>query len=184
VIHVNGTEMKGALDVLANISFIAWMPVAWFEWRRGQRRERDERLKEVIRHDQESYAAIDTMYVEFLKVCFEHPYLDVFDIADERPVQLTPAQRKEERIALAMLGSLFEHAFLLHSYDESDDSLRQWAGWEAQIREYFKRKNFREAWHIGVASYDPRFEAFMEQLERETELTSVPASASAPAPAR
>lgn len=169
IVRIDGTEAKGALEILANISFIAWLPVVWFEWRRERRRERGERLRELGALEREVYSNIDAMYVEFLKLCFEHPYLDVFDIRDEHAEPLSPAQKKEERVAFALLTTIFERAFLLHGYDRTDASQQQWAGWDAHIRQYFRRQNFREAWRRGIASYDPRFEAYMARVEQETE---------------
>ena len=107
----------------------------------------------------------------FLRVCLERPYLDVFDIADDAPALLTPEQKKEELIAFTILFSVFERAYLTYCRHPQSSQSRQsqWPGWEAFIRTYARRSNFREAFLKSGNTFDERFEKYMNSLLAEYE---------------
>lgn len=114
-----------------------------------------------------TYNALDEKYIEFQKLCLDHPYLDVFDIKDANPKQLNPQQQKEELIAFTMLFSIFERAFIM--YEKQDPEIReeQWRGWDEYIHAYCKRKNFVAAWKISGSTFDERFAKYMEKIMKE-----------------
>ncbi len=149
-----------ALELASYAVVVLGVPTGIFQYVQAQRREREDRERHI-------FDAISASYVEFQQLCLERPWLDVFDIPDERPAELTPLQRKEEVIAFAVLFSIFERAYLLYSEHPTPITSGQWREWDAHIRGYFRRVNFRGAWRQGSSSYDPRFVAYMERIERE-----------------
>lgn len=148
------------LELASYVVVVLGVPTGIFQYVQAKRREREDRERHI-------FDAISASYVEFQHLCLERPWLDVFDIPDEQPATLTPLQQKEEAIAFAVLLSIFERAYLLHSEHPSPITSGQWREWDAHIRGYFQRANFRRAWRQGSSSYDPRFVTYMEQIERE-----------------
>jgi len=161
------------LELASSVVVVLGVPTGLYQYVQAKRREREDRERHV-------FDAVSASYVEFQQICLERPYLDVFDIPDDHPVELTPEQAKEELIAFAVLFSIFERAFLLYADHPTRVTEGQWWEWDAHIRGYFQRANFRRAWSLGGSSYDPRFNAYMAEVERRVRPLPGPA---APAPA-
>lgn len=154
-------------DVLGNISafaqalfLIVGAPFGYMGYLR--RKE-----KELGEQETFTFKEADNAYRDYLKFCLEHPRLDVFDFPNEFASDLTPEERKQEVIALTMLISIFELAFL--SYKKLRDRknctyAQQWLGWEAYIIRYFGRLNFQNAWDAQHSEFDQSFVAEMEKL--------------------
>jgi hypothetical protein len=170
------SRLAEVFELASYVVVVLGVPTGVFQYVRTQRRERED-------HERQIFDAVSASYVEFQQLCLERPYLDVFDIPDERPVSLTPLQEKEEIIAFAVLFSIFERASLLYSDHPTRLTSGQWREWDTHIRGYFRRANFRRAWRQGSSSYDPRFVAYMEGIERqETPAGTTQGSGSMPAP--
>lgn len=155
--------MPGLAETLELASYavvVLGVPTGIFHYVQAKRREREDRERQIA-------DAISASYIAFQQLCLERPYLDVFDIPDERPAALTPLQQKEEAIAFAVLFSIFERAYLLYAERPTPITSGQWREWDAHIRGYYRRANFRHVWRQGSSSYDPRFVTYMERIERE-----------------
>jgi hypothetical protein len=161
-----------ALEFASYVVVELGVPTGLYQYVQAKRRQREDRERHV-------FDAVSASYVESQQICLERPYLDVFDIPDDHPVLLTPEQGKEELIAFAVLLSIFERAALLYADHPTRVTERQWREWDALIRGYFQRANFRRAWSLGGSSYDPRFNASMAEVERQVRPIHGPA---APAP--
>jgi hypothetical protein len=148
------------LELASYVVVVLGVPTGIFQYVRAKRREREDRERQV-------FDAISASYIEFQHLCLERPHLDVFDIPDERPAPLTPLQEKEELIAFGVLFSIFERAYLYYADHPTPITSGQWREWDTHIRGYFRRANFRRAWRQGQSSYDPRFVAYMEGIERQ-----------------
>lgn len=160
------SRLTEILELASYIVVVLGVPTGIFQYVRANRHEREERERHV-------FDAVSASYIEFLHLCLERPYLDVFDIQDEDPVALTPQQQKEELVALAVLFSIFERAYLLYADQPTPITSGQWREWDTHIRSYFQRANVRRAWTRGASSYDPRFIAYMADVERQTPATAV-----------
>ncbi len=154
------SRLTEVLELASYVVVVLGVPTGIFQYVQAKRREREDRERQI-------FDAVSASYVEFQHLCLERPYLDVFDIPDERPVSLTPLQEKEELIAFGVLFSIFERAYLLYSGHPTPVTSGQWREWDAHIRGYYQRANFRRAWRQGASSYDPRFVAYMEGIERQ-----------------
>jgi hypothetical protein len=147
--------LKEWLDALASVATFLGIPLAilifWFE----RRRERHERQAQI-------YLSPNQQYIEYLKLCFEHPELDIYDLVS--PGATAPRDVKREWIAFNILISVMEQAFLLYR-GHPDPLNKQWAGWCDYMRWWLCRPNFRRAWEIELSSqFDSDFVAFMNSL--------------------
>lgn len=143
------------LDAISKIMVILGFPLAYIQYLRTKRKEKRDR-------EYGTYNALDEKYLEFQKLCLEHPYLNIFDIPDKEPKKLDDKQRKEELILLTMLISIFERAYLLYSDQNSAIKKKQWVGWDLYIKSYCERKNFLHAWEISGTTFDTDFETYMK----------------------
>lgn len=150
------------LDAISKIVVILGLPIAFTQYNRTKRKERQDR-------EYGTYNSLDEKYLEFQKLCLEHPYLNIFDIPDEKPRQLDEKQKKEELILLTMLFSIFERAYLLYSDQNSEIKKKQWSGWDSYIKSYCKRNNFLTAWKISGTTFDTDFEKYMVENIRNLE---------------
>ena len=148
------------LDLLTKIVVLLGSPLAYVQYLRTKRKEKRDR-------EYGTYNALDEKYLEFQKLCLDHPYLNIFDIEDGEPKELNDKQRKEELILLTMLFSIFERAYLLYSDQNSAIKKKQWIGWDSYIKSYCQRDNFLRAWRISGTTFDTDFEKYMEECIKE-----------------
>ena len=170
------SHVKDIFELASYIVVVLGVPIGLFQYYQSKVRERQERESRV-------FDAVSASYLDFQRTCLQYPYLDVFDIPDAAPATLTPAQQKEELIAFAILFSIFERAYLLYVANQTPITEAQWQGWDQHMRGYFRRANFRRAWHTGDGSYDPRFNEYMRRIEAES-VAQEKGSAASPAPLR
>jgi hypothetical protein len=160
-------QVKDFFELLSYIAFSLGIPAALFEYARENRHDRQER-------EQEIYDSLDEGFIEFQKLCLQYPYLDIADIPDERPIQLTPAQQKEEYTALLVLFSLFERAYLMQQESPMPATQAQWYGWDKAIHQYFQRANVVRAWQNVGQWFDPRFEEYISAVLAEESVERQP----------
>jgi hypothetical protein len=136
----------------------------------SQRREHELRDKEAAREREqritEAFNALDDKYIDYVKLCLQHPELDVFDTplpaADHPPA--TAAQRRQEAMMFAILLSVFERSYLMYR-DKADPFKReQWAGWEQYMRNWLGRANFVAEYQRTKQEFDPAFVGFIDGL--------------------
>ena len=145
------------LQMLSYASVLLGIPLALLQYFLVKRREKRDR-------EYGTYNALDERYLEFQKLCLQHPYLDTFDVPDAKPETLSDQQKKEELIVFTMLFSIFERSFLMY-YDQSTEIKRkQWSGWDEYIRSYCARPNFRAAWLKSGTTFDTDYQAYMSTM--------------------
>lgn len=149
-------QIQFYLEIAGRIVVLLGFPLAYVQYLRTKRKEKRDR-------EYGTYNALDEKYLEFQKLCLDHPYLNIFDIPDKVPQKLDEKQQKEELILLTMLISIFERAYLLYSDQNSVIKKKQWVGWDSYIKSYCKRENFLQAWKISGNTFDTDFEKFMEE---------------------
>ena len=145
------------LDAISKLIIILGFPLAFIQYMRTKHKEKQDR-------EYGTYNSLDEKYLEFQKLCLEHPYLNIFDIPDDTPKLLNEQQKKEELILFTMLFSIFERAFLLYSDQYSDVKKKQWTGWDSYIKSFCKRENFLQAWRKSGSTFDTDFENYMEKI--------------------
>jgi hypothetical protein len=142
------------LNALARLVVLIGVPTGLVQFYFKTRKER---------HDREygTYNALDEKYVEFQLLCLDHPRLDVFDVPDAKPVELTFEEKKQELIAFTLLFSVFERSFLMYKDQSKKVREKQWTGWQTYLESYCVRENFRSAWQVSGHTFDQRFQDHM-----------------------
>ena len=159
--------LKDILEMLSYIIVIISFPTSMYMYYSAK-------IKEKIDRDYGTYDALDEKYIDFQKLCLQYSYLDVFDIPDEIPSELSILQEKEQKIALTMLIAIFERAYLMYIRASSDVRNKQWTGWETYIYEYCKRKNFINLWKESGSAFDADFQNYIrETIEKVSTVTKV-----------
>ncbi len=143
------------LDILSRAAVLIGIPVGLFQfWLKVRQEKRD--------RDYGTYNALDDKYISFQQLCLAHPQLDIFDIPDAPSTTLTSEQRKQELVALTLLFSIFERAFLMYLDRSKAIRQRQWTGWQTYLTSYCARSNFRRAWEISGHTFDAAFQEHMK----------------------
>jgi hypothetical protein len=146
------TSNRELLAALGNLVTILGVPSGIFVFLLSKWKER--RAKEY-----ETYSALDDRYIEFQRLCIEHPQLDLHELADDGGRVPTETEKLQQQAAYAILFSIFERAFIMFEDQTTPMRRRQWQGWEDYMRYYFKRERVRAAWETLSRSgqYDMEF---------------------------
>jgi hypothetical protein len=141
------------LQFLTDVVTIAGVPVGIGVFLYHKRRERIER-------EERSFDELDGAYVQFMRLCVDHPELDVFPSPASRSLELTPRQKREEEAILAILISLFERVHL--AYEDQSDAFRQRQrdGWVEFMRSYAARENVCRVWNTIGKQFDKGFQNY------------------------
>jgi hypothetical protein len=146
---------KEWLEALASVATFLGIPIAILVFWSERRRERFDRQAQI-------YLSPNQQYIEYLKLCFEHPELDIYDLVS--PGATTALDVKREWIAFNILISVMEQAFLLYRGHPDSDN-KQWSGWCDYMRWWLSRPNFRHAWDVELSSqFDSDFVTYMNSL--------------------
>jgi hypothetical protein len=159
------------LEGLTALVTIVGLPLAIITFK--QERERDRRemsLNRQQRRDQ-IFDELDQRYVEFMRLCAEHPELDVMELPLPDPYEPTPTQLRVEHALLAILLSLFESAFVMYEGEDSKIRRRQFDGWKILIEAYASRPSFRRVWSTIGPQFDKGFQKFMNGYIGEPAMT-------------
>lgn len=148
---------KEVLEALSFVIIFFGVPVGLYQYFRAVK-------KEQLDREYGTYNALDEKFIEFQNLCLAHPQLDIFDVPDTTPAELTPEQEKEELIAFTMLFSIFERAYLMYHDQSTAIKQKQWSGWDEYIQSFCKRENFRRAWQVSGATYDKDFERYIKEF--------------------
>jgi hypothetical protein len=153
---------------LVPLASLVSVALAVFLFVQGQRRDREARERETARAREqrvtESFNALDDKYIDYVKLCLEHPELDVFDIPIPHAASPSPEVRRREGMMFAILISVLERSYLMYR-DQTDPFKReQWAGWEAYIVKWLERPNFVEEWQRTKKEFDADFARYMDGL--------------------
>ena len=145
-------------ELLANISTALGIPLAIYLF--YQDRQREIREREYMTYD-----SLDSNYIEYLKLCLDHPDLDVFDIPLQPKPSLTPEQQRREAIVLSILCSILERSYLLYRQESTGLKIRRRLEWERYItQEWLPRDNFRLFWKQRGQGYHADFVRYMNGL--------------------
>jgi hypothetical protein len=145
------------LEIITKFIVIIGVPVGVIQYIITKRKERRDREYLI-------YDAMDEKYIEFQKLCLDHPDLDVSDVPNTAPTVLNPAQQKEELVIFTILCSIFERAYLLYNDGSSTIKKEQWSGWYDYIKQYCQRNNFKQAWQKTGKTFDTNFQDFMKKM--------------------
>jgi hypothetical protein len=146
--------IKEWLDVITAVIVVVGVPLGFWKYYRTVQKEQRDR-------EYGTYNALDEKFMEFQRLCLDHPELDTFDVQDMAPKPLSAEQQKKELIAFTMLFSIFERAFLMYQDQSTEIKRAQWSGWDSYIKGFCKRANFQSAWKASGTTFDTRFESYI-----------------------
>ncbi|PSB16078.1 hypothetical protein C7B76_12305 [filamentous cyanobacterium CCP2] len=146
-------DNKELFEVATNIATILGIPVGIYVYYVSKKKERELREFEI-------YDKLDERFIDYLKLCFENPELDIFEI----PLETLPhtsledsldtseingvidKRNRKEIIAYTILISIFERYYISSMRQENKvDAL---SAWEAYMELWFTRSHFRAAWNL------------------------------------
>lgn len=142
------------MELLSYVATVIGIPLALAIFLFQERKER--RIEQ-----QEIYDKLMAHYSDIQEKLFEHPELDVHDVAlghseDER----------RQYILYEMVVSLFERSFILLHGESDPEYLRMWNSWVDYIKQWLLRENFRKALPRLMEGEDPDFVAYMGTLSK------------------
>ena len=150
--------------IAAHISTVLGIPLAILLFLNEKRKER---------HDREygTYHALDDKYIMFLRLCLQHPELDLYSVPLGAPSSLSPTQKIQQYTMFEILISLMERSYLMYKDQSSELKRSQWHGWDSYIQGWCSDQRFRDLWTlVSIEEYD---ESFIEYLGKHLKLPSL-----------
>ncbi|MBE0541853.1 MAG: hypothetical protein IH623_10745 [Verrucomicrobia bacterium] len=144
-------------EALSYIVTVFGLPLAILVFMYEQRRERQGEEEEI-------YQRLSDEYTGFLKLVLNNPDLQLLRKgAPEQP--LTDEQNERKLAIFNILVSLFERAYLLVFEEKMDrQTQRLWLSWEDYMREWCRRKDFRDALPELLGGEDEDFRAHIQKI--------------------
>ncbi len=157
-----------AAEKLVPLATLLSVVIAAVLFVQGQRREAADRARSdaLARESRvrDAYTGLDDKYLDYAKLCLDHPDLDVFDAPMANPPPATPERRRREGMVLSVLLGMLERAYLMYADPRDDFERNQWAAWSAYARAWSARPNFRAEWADDRAEFDAGFTAYLDGL--------------------
>lgn len=144
-------------EALSYVVTVFGLPLAILVFMIEQRRERRNEEEEI-------YQRLSDEYTGFLKLVLANPDLQLLrKQAAQEP--LTDEQSERKFALFSILVSLFERAYLLVYESKMDkQTKRLWQSWEDYMREWCRRKDFRDALPELLAGEDEDFQAYIRNI--------------------
>src|SRR5512134_4072956 len=137
-------------ELLSYVITIIGLPLAIYVYLSEQRKERQSEEEEI-------HQRLSDEYNDFLKLVIENADLQLLSREGAR-AELSAEQRERKQAIFGILVALFERAYIL-VYEEDMDKQRRrlWQSWEDYMRDWCKRRDFREALPELLEGEDPDF---------------------------
>lgn len=140
--------------LLANVATFLGVPIAIFVFVREQLHKKHE--KEL-----ETYSALNDKYIEYLKLCLDHPELGIFD---PNPTHDDPLPERKT-VAFEILVSILERAYFQYRGHSSGFKGVQWTNWNDYMRQWLANEEFQTMWNLYWRhEFDNDFCAHMDLL--------------------
>lgn len=144
-------------EALSYIVTVFGLPLAILVFMYEQRRERQG-------EEEELYQRLSDEYTGFLKLVLDNPDLQL--LRKGAPDQPLTEEQSERKLAIFnILVSLFERAYLLVFEERMDrQTQRLWLSWEDYMREWCRRKDFRDTLPELLQGEDEDFGAHIQKI--------------------
>ena len=144
-------------EALSYVVTVFGLPMAILVFMYEQRRERQG-------EEEELYQRLSDEYTGFLKLVLGNPDLQLLRKgAPDQP--LTDEQQERKLAIFNILISLFERAYLLVFEEKMDrQTQRLWRSWEDYMREWCRRKDFRDALPELLEGEDEDFQTHIRKI--------------------
>lgn len=146
---------KEWFELLSYAATIVGIPMAIYIYYKDKVQERKIKEKEVlfINH---------SLYVDYLKICFDNPDLEVYNSSSNDP-SISPKEKKEI-IVFEILFTYLESAYLYYEDLSYEVKRKRWDGWVNYIKDFSQYENFRKAWKLTDGQWDEDFMLFMNSI--------------------
>jgi len=122
-----------------------------------------EQRKERQNEEEELFQRLSDEYAGFLKLLLENADLKL--LSNQSHDDASGEHKERKRIIFDILVSLFERAFILvYEDDMSGQTKRLWSSWEDYIRDWCKRRDFRDSLDYLLQGEDPDFVKYMRTI--------------------
>lgn len=160
-------------EALSYVVTIIGLPMAIAVFIYENRRERQNEEEAI-------YQQLSDQYSNFLKMVLDNADLRLLR-KQETESPLDEDQKERKLAILNILISLFERAYLL-VYEEhmSTQTQRLWMSWEDYMREWCRRKDFREALPELLQGEDDDFRVHIERIAAQEAAKSAQAHSEEP----
>ncbi|MGZ8937975.1 MAG: hypothetical protein ACXW32_02060 [Limisphaerales bacterium] len=155
------------LEAASYVVTIVGLPMAILVFAWEQRRQRQNDQEEI-------YQRLSDEYASFLKLALDNADLHLLRTqgADS---ELTEEQRERKYALFNILVSIFERAYILVYEDEMDRQTRRlWLSWEDYMREWCRRRDFREVLPELLKGEDEDFAAHIGKIVEVEAIKSQP----------
>jgi hypothetical protein len=145
------------LEAASYLVTVVGLPMAIFVFAREQRRQRQNDQEEI-------YQRLSDEYTDFLKLALDNA--DLHMLRKQGAESELTAEQGERKFALFnILISVFERAYIL-VYEEQMDrqTCRLWLSWEDYMREWCRRKDFRDVLAELLQGEDEDFARHISQI--------------------
>lgn len=145
------------LEAASYVVTIVGLPMAILVFAWEQRRQRQNDQEEI-------YQRLSDEYASFLKLALGNADLHLLRTRGTEP-DLTEEQRERKYALFNILVSIFERAYILVYEDKMDRQTRRlWLSWEDYMREWCRRKDFREVLPELLKGEDEDFAAHIGKI--------------------
>ena len=152
----------GMVEFLSYIVTIVGFPFAILVFVYEKRRERQTEEEEI-------YQRLSDEYADFLRLVLENADLRLMR-NQGADYKLNDEQLERKLVIFGILVALFERAYILVYEDNmSKQTRRLWLSWEDYMRDWCKRKDFREALPQLLQGEDEDFQRQITSIARQEE---------------
>ena len=145
------------IEALSYVVTIFGFPMAILVFVIEQQRERQNEEEEI-------YQRLSDEYTDFLKLVLDNPDLHLLR-KQPLPEPLTDEQNERKFAIFSILVSIFERAYLLVYEEKMDKQTRRlWQSWEDYMREWCRRKDFRDALPELLEGEDEDFQGHIRKI--------------------
>ncbi len=146
-------SIRDLFELLSYIAAVIGIPLAIYTYYKGKQEEQKIKEKEVL-------FTSHTLYVDYLKLCLEHPQLNTYNY----PEGSLSEKEKKELIIFEILFTYLESAYLYYRNQSDEIRRRQWKGWEEYIKDFSSNENFVKAWNRLGGQLDEDFMKYMKGI--------------------
>lgn len=151
------------LEGISNIATIVGVPFAVYLFL-------NEKKKQRFEQELNTYNDMSKEYREFMKLCIEHPELQLYPYDTGTSQKFSPKQKAQQLIMFEILVSMCESAYFQYKDHDTAFKEAQWSGWHQYMLDWFENEDFRIAWNIHLSSeFDKGFLAYMANVSKESD---------------
>jgi hypothetical protein len=125
-----------------------------------------EKRKQRITEEEEIYQRLSDEYTKFMKLVMDNADLRL--LSREIPPGLTDEQLERKKALFNILVALFERSYILVWEERMRPQTRRlWQSWEDYMRDWCRRKDFRDALPEMLRGEDESFAAHISRIAAE-----------------